>query len=217
LKSKVKPANLLIFDFDGTIADTYIVAVDVLKRLLKMGNRRHPTDHASIQRLREMPAREFLKSLGVRWWEMPLLLYYARKMMRERIDQVHAFDGVRDVIRKLHEQDYKLWIVSSNGTKTIEIFLNNNRLNEYFDGFWGNQGVFSKTATLRKLARRFGVRPEDCTYIGDEVRDADAARHAGMNFIGVTWGFNGRKALEKVRVEHLIDKPAQLIPFLKKR
>ena len=48
-------------------------------------------------------------------------------------------------------------------------------------------------------------------YVGDEARDMEAARRAGVHSVGVTWGFNNRSALEKANPEKLVDKPKDLL------
>src|SRR5688572_16722304 len=176
----------VIFDFDGTLADTLHIAIDLFR---KFAPKDHPTDDAEIERLRGMSASEVIKNLGIPWWRLPYFVYQGRKAVKEQMGNVQAIDGIEPVVHRLHQQKHKLFILSSNSTENIEQFLNHNKLGHYFDGFWGGQGLFTKSGALKKVVRKNNLVLEDCVYIGDEVRDIEAARHAGMKCISVSWGY----------------------------
>src|SRR6266508_5314605 len=174
------PPKTLIFDFDGTLADTLTIAISVFRELAPNG---HAADDDEIERLRGLSAREVAKALSIPWWRIPRLVYYGRKAVTMQIDSVKTFPGMPLVLRQLHEQGYRLLILSSNSTKNIAFFLQKNKLEAYFDGFWRDQSIFAKSAALKKLLRKKNIKPEDCRYIGDEARDVEAARHAGVRCI----------------------------------
>jgi len=202
----------IIFDFDGTLADTLHIAVSLFR---KFAQKSHPTDDAEIERLRGLSAREVVKSLGIPWWRLPYFVYEGRKAVQQQMGSVKAIAGIEPVVHELHEKEHKLFILSSNSTENIAKFLDNNKLRRYFDGFWGGQGIFAKSAALKKIVRKNSFNLEDCVYIGDEVRDVEAARHAGMKCIAVSWGYNNRKALKAANPPVLVDNPKELLGFLK--
>src|SRR5690348_7374259 len=101
----------IIFDFDGTLADTFYIAVGVFRMLAKSW---HVTDDTEIERLRSLPARQVFKYLGVRWWQMPQIAYHGRKAIHEQRDKVRAFNGIPEVVKALHDQGYRLFVLSSN-------------------------------------------------------------------------------------------------------
>lgn len=197
----------LIFDFDGTLADTFGIAVGLLRRMVKDPRK---TNATGVEHLRSLPAREALHWVGVRWWNLPYILYLGRKEVRAHMGSVEAFPGMTATVQQLHEDGHQLFILSSNSTKNIEIFLKHNKLKTYFDGFWGGKGIFAKAAAIKKVVQENNLKLEDCIYIGDEVRDADAAGQAGIAFIGVTWGYNNHKALQTHATE-LADTPKELL------
>ena len=198
----------LIFDFDGTLADTFYIAVGVFR---KLAHTWHQTDDNAVERLRSLPAREALKSLGVRWWHMPLIAYHGRKAIHQQRDKVQAFAGIQEMLAELHKRGYRLFIVSSNSNKNIEHFLHNNKLGEYFDGYHGGIGAFDKAKALTMVVRRNALNIKDCYYIGDEVRDIDAATKAGMQYVTVAWGYNNIGALRKAKAVTIIERPKQLL------
>lgn len=204
----MKGLRTLIFDFDGTLADTIGLAIVELKKL-KAGGRK--IDDEAIERLRGMSARRAFKVIGIHWWQIPYVSYLARKKVSEQIDTVKTFEGMPGVLRQLHESGLHMIIVSSNSNKNIHRFLQNNKMDIYFEHVYGGTGVFDKAGALRKIVKNNGLRLEQCRYIGDEVRDIEAARKAGMHVVSVTWGYNNRQALEAAEPEILVDRPQALL------
>jgi|SRR5882672_632747 len=203
----------LIFDFDGTIADTFFIAVDVFR---KLATGRHPTDDKEIEALRSLPARDAIRRVGARWWHLPYIMYYARKQIKRRQHEIKPIAGIAPVLKELHKRGHRLYIVSSNSTKNVNGFLRNNELEPYFDGAYGGIGLFAKAGSLRKIAQQHNVSPANCYYVGDEARDAEAARHAGMPCVSVTWGYNNLKGLQRVHPETVINEPKELLDIFKK-
>ncbi|MGA1474197.1 MAG: HAD hydrolase-like protein [Prochlorothrix sp.] len=71
--------------------------------------------------------------------------------------------------------------------------------------------ILGKQRVLKRLVRRQGWAAEQVCYVGDEVRDVEAARGAGVRSIAVTWGFNTTAVLNRANPDYLIDHPAELI------
>ncbi|HTH71905.1 MAG TPA: HAD-IA family hydrolase [Candidatus Pristimantibacillus sp.] len=204
----------IIFDFDGTLADTFHIAVSGVRKLALNG--RVPTDE-EIEELRNLSALEVMKALHVSWLQVPKLVYFGRKEVTSKIAGVTTFKGMADTLRKLQDDGHRLFIISSNSTKNIKTFLDNNKLGEYFDGYWGDKGLFAKSAALKQIARKLHLDIKDCAYVGDEVRDIDAARKAGIRAISVTWGYNNRNALTRAKAGTIIDKPEDLLELFAAR
>ncbi len=197
-----------IFDFDGTLADTFGIAVSVFRKLARKGQ---PTDDAAVERLRGMSAIEVLKDQGVRWWHLPYLIYYGRKTVKEQIGSVEAYPGMAEVLQTLHSQGSRLFVVSTNSKKNIDTFLRHNKLDGYFDAIYGGRGLFDKAGAISHIVKENHLDIQDCVYIGDEVRDIEAARRASIRSVSVTWGYNNRTALQAAKPETLIDKPKELL------
>ncbi|MEX8494732.1 HAD family hydrolase [Sphaerotilus sp.] len=65
---------------------------------------------------------------------------------------------------------------------------------------------------LFEAARRMGVDPAHCLYVGDDLRDVQAGRAAGMGTVAVTWGYLGQgEPIEAWGANHLINFPAELL------
>ena len=198
----------VIFDFDGTIADSLPVVIAVFEELMRGGK---PMPHAEVERLRGMSLLRVGAELRILPWRVPLLLARGRARMRRRLDEVPMFDGIEAVIRQLNADGHKLYIVSSNSARTIRVFLKKHRLDTEFIRVYGRAGVFGKKKLLRMMLQRNRLDRGDTYYIGDESRDVEAARHAGIRMIAVTWGYNNNTLLQTHHPDFLVDKPADIL------
>ena len=87
-------------------------------------------------------------------------------------------------------------------------------LEKYFVDYYGGIGVFSKTPALRRLLKDHEIDVKDAVYIGDEVRDIEAARAIGLRIIAVSWGFASRDNLVAAKPMQVIDSSDELIDIL---
>ena len=201
----------IIFDFDGTIADSMALAISIFAELL----RRPPmTNEQEIADLRQLGLRQVIKKIDVPRWRVPYLIARGRRLMQKRMDEVDIFEGIETVLRDLHKAGYSLFIISSNSTKNVKAFLDSHKLLSYFDQVHGGVGVFDKAAALRKAIRINKIKRETCYYVGDEVRDIEAARRAHVKMVSVAWGYNSPSALESHKPFAIVQKPEDLLSLL---
>jgi phosphoglycolate phosphatase len=205
--------STLIFDFDGTLADTFFIAKDIYRTLARG---RRPTDEAEIEILRGLSAREVIQHVGARWWQVPYIAWYARREVKRRRAEVKPIAGIAPVVEALHKAGHRLYIVSSNSTRNVQHFIEEAGLGAYFDGVYGGVGLFDKAAAIRKITLHEHVDAADAFYIGDEARDVEAARRAQMPCISVTWGYNNLTGLNRVQAQTIVDTPQELLAVIKK-
>ncbi|MEK6849469.1 MAG: HAD-IA family hydrolase, partial [Nanoarchaeota archaeon] len=115
---------------------------------------------------------------------------------------VKAFPGIISLVRKLHEDGYRIGIISSNSKKNVDIFLKTNKF-PAFSIMHAGLGMFAKPRMLKRFAKH-------SLYIGDETRDIEAAHKANIPIIAVTWGYSSKDALKKHQPTALVDTTAQL-------
>ena len=129
------------------------------------------------------------------------------------MESVDLFDGLHEVIKKLAE-DHTLYVVSSNSMGIITAFLKRHKINQYFTRVYGNVGLFSKAQAIKKVMKREGFNVRNAVYIGDEVRDIEAAKKIHMPIISVTWGYNGSKVLNKYEPNFVANKPNDIAKII---
>jgi phosphoglycolate phosphatase len=206
--------RLAIFDFDGTLADSFPFFLSVFNRIAdEHGFRR--IDHAHVERLRHYGTREMMRHVGMPAWKLPLAAASFKTLMRENADQVRLFPQVDHALRELARRNVQLTIVSSNAEDNVRQVLGPD-LSSLISQYECGMSIFGKTSRIRKVLKRAATAPAAALYIGDQTTDADAARRAGVAFAAVHWGYSPIEALRKVAPEHEFDLPASLaaIPSL---
>lgn len=197
----------VIFDMDGTLADTWTVGIELAREMQVLGPDMMDTD---IQRLRDMPVTAIMKELKIPLRRVPGLLVKGRAELTKRITQVLLFPKMKDVLSALEKQDFDLYVMSSNSLVNVQKFLQNAGIEQHFKDVQGGVGVFAKTKSLKKLLKKHKINKADAVYVGDEVRDVEAAKRAGIQSIAVTWGLNGEKILRSYNPTFLAHTPKEL-------
>lgn len=201
----------LIFDFDGTIADSFEV---VEKIFYELTGRDPVTDKDRIAHLRRQSLMKAAKEMHISPAQLPRLLIRGRALMKLRMGQVKAFAGIAPVIRELHNSGNKLYIISSNSQSNVEDFLKEHDLLDCFDRVYGGVGLFNKAHVLKRVMRHNKIEPNHSFYVGDEVRDINAAKHAGVRIVSVAWGYNDIDALKEEKPFATAIKPSDLLRVL---
>jgi len=196
----------VIFDFDGTIADTLPLAIDCAEQTLGNLN----LSDKKIERYRNMTVLQLVKELKVPVHKIPKYAVYARGYIKKHRDEIKFFKGISETIKTLNEHGFQLYIVSSNSVENINFLLNKMDLGPNFKSVVGGVGVFGKTLALKSVIRKFKIDKNRVTYVGDEVRDIKAAKKVGVPIISVTWGFNGKTILSENNPDEMADKPQKL-------
>lgn len=197
----------LIFDFDGTLANSLPVAIEIAQELVPGLNLR-PEE---VEALREMSAREAFRRSGIPYRRVPKLLLNGKRLLSHHLSEVAIFPGLAKVLKRLKAEGYQMSVVSSNSEANIRRVLRKNGVEDCMKGVYGNVGLFSKNRAFRVVMRDQETDAKDCLYVGDEVRDIEAARKAGVTIISVTWGYNGPKILASYKPDFLVQTASELL------
>ncbi len=202
---------VIIMDFDGTIADSFEYVASFLERHVRHG---HPLTVSEKETLRGQSMVQMALYLGSPRWKLPLLFLVGRRAMGRAIYDVPLFAGMGKVIEQLHAEGHELLIVSSNNSRNIRRFLKQHHLYTFFTDMYGGAGFFGKRRAIRTILWRNHLKAETAVYIGDEVRDIDAARAAGVRIISVSWGFDKPALIAEHNPSTVAGAPADIIRIL---
>lgn len=185
--------RLIIFDFDGTLADSQPWFESVLNDVgERYGFRR--IEMSEREYLRRLDARQFLAHLGVPRWKLPFIARHMRALKTGSLDEISLFSGVEDLLRDLAREGVELAIVSSDTEANVRKVLGPANAALVAE-FACSASLLGKQARFRQVLRRAKVRPDEALAIGDEIRDAEAARATGIPFAAVGWGYAAPDAL----------------------
>lgn len=178
--------RLAIFDFDGTLADTLPWMRGIFNELAEAHGFRRVEPH-EYERFRDLHGAALLRELGLPLWKLPRVVSEMRRRMAEHTGKLSLFTGISDVLHRLASIGIQLAIVSSNSRENVERVLRaeNAKLIAHFAC---GVSMFGKAVKLRQTLRHYAVQPAQAIYLGDEIRDAEAAAKAGIAFGAVTWG-----------------------------
>jgi len=180
--------RLAIFDFDGTLADSLPWFRSVFNRVATRYGFR-TLDDAEFEELRGLGNREIIRRVGgVPLWKIPLIAAHMKRLMAEDIDGIALFDGAAEMLLDLKSSGMRLAVVSSNSEGNIRRVLGRENA-ALIDHYGCGASIFGKPPKFRQVLRRSGVRAHETICIGDEVRDAEAARSLGIPFAAVSWGY----------------------------
>lgn len=206
------PEKLLVFDFDGTIADTFQLAIDIARQgLIEFGYQSF--GESEIPELREMSVTQLIRRFKINPIHLPKMARYARKKLKHNYHEVMP---VKNMVRSIDSirKEFTVGIVSSNDEALIRMFMKDFGLKRKVDFVKGGVGIFEKKRALKKVLKETNAKTSDCYYIGDEIRDIEAAKRVGINSISVTWGFNGSNILEKNNPDYIVNSPSELLKLI---
>ncbi len=204
-----KPA--IIFDFDGTLADSLYVMLRSLYWIIHHAQL-PPED---ISRLRGMTIVQVLRELKIPLWRALFLFRSVHNSMRDQMDSVALVPGVDEMIRSL-AQTHQLFIASSNDEPNMLIFLQRFRLKSYFAKVYGGANPMHKAHILRKVIHENGLDARHTWYVGDQSWDIAAAHRAGLRAAAVAWGFSNLHVMQSRHPEVLVFSPDELTQYFSK-
>ena len=200
--------RLLLFDFDGTVADTFQCGLEILN-LMAPEFRYRRLEEADVARARDMRTRELTKFLGIPATRLPKISKRGKEELNKRMDKIQPFEGMVDLVRNLHAGGFRLGILTSNSEENVAVFLKKFGI-ELFDFVCTSSKLTGKARVIRKILKEHKLKPMQVLLVGDEVRDIEAAQETGIHMAAVTWGYNSRKSLGALNPDHLIETPEEL-------
>ena len=206
--------QVVIFDFDGTLADSLSLAVRLYNnRADQFGS--DPVDMSELDTIRtivrEQGYAKAMKYKKVRLSKVPTIALVLGKEMRNHMSEVKPFDGVIDALQELKAKGYRLGVLTSNQEHLVREFLETHQY-PLFDFIVSEKTLFGKDKALKKIIKKFALDARGIVYVGDEVRDVVACNKANIDVIAVSWGFAGEQGFINANPTIVIQSPEQLVP-----
>src|SRR5574341_284459 len=176
----------IIFDLDGTLADTLPVCFVAFRRTMEVFSGHRYSDEEIMNYFG--PSEEgILRRLVPDRWEACLRIYL-QVYEQEHLRAARLFPGIEAALSRLRERDIPLGIVTGKGPQGAAISFRQLRLDRYFDILETGvpEGSIKPLAIQRVLAK-WGVSPDRVAYVGDAASDMEAARAVGAIPLGAAW------------------------------
>ncbi|WP_164016824.1 HAD hydrolase-like protein [Pyxidicoccus trucidator] len=201
------PYRLVIFDFDGTLADSLPWIRSVFNDMAdRFGfSRLTPTE---FEAMRGMSGREIMARTKVPMWRLPAIVSHMRKEKLSAAATTPLFPGVPELLGALKDAGVTVAIVSSDSELSVRTVLG--PLAASVAHFDCGAAIFGKAARFRRMLKRTKVPAAEALSVGDEIRDLEAAREARLPSAAVGWGYALPEALARHAPTHLFRSVAEL-------
>ena len=164
------------------------------------------------EQFRDLHGAALLKGLELPLWKLPRVVSGMRRKMAAHAGGFALFPGISEALHQLARRGIALAIVSSNARANVERILGPAAalIGHYECGV----SMFGKASKIRAAVQRSGVPAAQAIYVGDEIRDAEAARKAGVPFGAVAWGQHSEPALRAQCPAEFFSSPQEIAPKL---
>lgn len=192
----------ILFDLDGTITDSF----EGITKCVQYALKHKGIEVENLDNLRSYIGPPLKYSFQKNYDFDDETTSYLIEKYRERFDKVGIFenrlyDGVEECLKDLKEKGYPLALASSKPEEACKKILEKHGLDGYFDEIVGatlDERISTKQEVLQEVFRRMKVEnPRECLLIGDTIFDVEGAKEAGMECIGVSYGFGDKKEMEQ--------------------
>ncbi len=198
----------MVFDFDGTIADTLPFVFRCINELAdQYGYKKFEKIDRNVDFKHVMH-----KKLGLNILQVPSYVNKIKRLMHERMTTIKIFSGISDVIKTISKK-YLVAVLTSNSKQNVRSVLSHERVK--VDFLYADSSLLGKHVTLKKMLKEKKLSNEDILYVGDEVRDIQACKKIGIKIAAVTWGFSTEKLIRDEKPDFILQKATDLLRIVK--
>jgi pyrophosphatase PpaX len=206
------PYEAVIFDLDGTLADTFTTVMRNYNQVMLDYTGRTWTLEEMLPHFGPPEDVIFNKFIQDDARQQAALADYYRLIEADGVE-IKPFTGMRELLGELRVAGKRLAVFTGATTRAGRIRLRHAGLLEFFDEVLGSDGLSNykpHPEGLWRLLEQFKVAPQATIFIGDSPLDMLAGREAGITTAAVLWGAGTRESLEATGPDFLFEHPAQL-------
>lgn len=210
-----KKFDAVLFDFDGTIADTGVGVFNSI-RLATASMGFKPLNEKTLRTFIGPPLSDsFKRELGLSDEQCKTAVERYRETYGKRgIFQLELYDGIEDLLRELKQNGIKVGVASSKPKKFINRildFLNFGGLVDFVSApSLEDEASSDKASLIRNAAEAFGADKSRAVMVGDRHFDVNGARLAGVTSIGVTYGYGSEEELRNAGADYIANSVADI-------
>jgi phosphoglycolate phosphatase len=217
--TKLARPRAVLFDLDGTLADT---APDLAQAVNQMRIERGlpPAPYEKLRPVASAGARGLIGAAfglapGQAEYE-PLRVQFLDNYRAAIADKSTLFEGVPAMLAALEKNGILWGIVTNKMARLTDLLVPKIGLGHAACVISGDTTPHPKPhpAPLLEAAARLQLEPQDCWYVGDDLRDIQAGAAAGMPTVAAAWGYCGHVEPTSWQADRIVDLPADLLRLL---
>ena len=202
----------IIFDFDGTIANTKAFAYQVYSNITNQYGIKQFTEE-EFDHLKTLSLVDKFRVHDLSVFKLPKIARRVRRAISLVMHEIKPYEGMIELLNALKDADIQLFIVSSNSVKNIEVFTKQYQL-DVFEKIYGRAKYLKKEKILKKLIKNYDLNLDETLYIGDETRDIVSCKRMDLPVASVTWGFDDKEVLKAENPDFLLENMENLKKLL---
>lgn len=205
----------LVFDFDGTMVNSKQLAIDVYNELAKVRGYKQ-IERQQVAQLSSLSIPDRMKELNIAAVHLPKLMLEVKRIYKGNLHTLSAVNGISELFSYLSDNGLKPDIISSNTVENIKAFAKMNHFSDTIGSIFCGNNIFGKHRVINNYLKLHNISKDELIYIGDELRDIEACKRAGIKIIAVTWGYDSKELLQSSNPDFIINEPREImdIPFI---
>lgn len=210
--------KLLVFDWDGTLADSASAIVDAMQSAI----RELSLDSRSDQDIRNIIGLGLMEAVNVLFPELnvsdleSLANKYRHQYVLSNQGKTRLFPRTQETLQELKNLDYQMAIATGKSRKGLDNSLRDTGIGDYFHFTRCADETFSKPhpQMLLDIMDNFAIEPGNAVMIGDSEYDMQMATSAGVRSIAVSYGSQNRERLLEYKPDACLDCISELVHWL---
>ena len=211
-----------IFDLDGTLTDT----IRAIAHFGNMALNAYGLESISVEdyKIYVGDGRDKLihRMLSARGADTPEMFEKAGRVYDENYEKdflydTDAYDGIRELLQSLKDKGIKIGVCSNKPDDAAQCVIETIFGKNYFDAVMGVVSGFPTKPdpySALEIAKKLGVTPDECLFIGDTKVDIATAKNAGMTSVGVLWGFRSQTELVQAGADYIAPEPNVILQLV---
>jgi phosphoglycolate phosphatase len=204
---------LVIFDYDGVLADTLDDLIRFGQQACNQLGVKHAVTKDDLSNLEIMSFATYGRACEVPEHLIDEFVKISLRLFAEKESPPAIFEGLSEVIQHFSTK-HKIAIVTTNSSQNVHAFLTKHGLDSLVHAVYGVDTPGSKAQKIAIARERFVENGEAVFMIGDALSDVRAAKEAGVLSIAVTWGHQSLETLMRGKPDYVVEHPGQIIEVI---
>lgn len=202
----------IIFDFDGTLADSTMVFMKAWNTLAEKYQYKK-IKLEDLDSLKKLSIKERITLFNFPMYKLPVFIPQFYQLYRKSLKDVHLIGGMKDLLKEIEKKGYKIVIISSNDKDNILEFLQTNNIKNVSKVLCSSR-IFGKDKIINKYLKDANIKKSDVIYVGDEQRDIVACKKVGIPIIWVGWGYDSIEVVRSEKPDYKVYSPDEILAII---